>query len=263
MNKTFNPFDILLSITKRWWLSVISMIVGGLCALLFTHFISPLYEASASFSVTIDYTRTGALSDVQEDQAMRGIGYVIDSDEVIERVIEQVKLQLSTFSRNQFEKDSYLERGEFQWTLRYRSSDPEFAEKVAHAWVEVSNSIIQDGLLNARIINSETDVLWGLEDCLERSTGKFSDAGLCGYASIQELMSGIEQVSKSIHERKAQSKGLFSFLAVQIVQRPRYPDFPVRHQTNLLIMMGVVVGLVLSVITQVIYYFFRGLDIEE
>ena len=259
----FKPFDILLSITKRWWLSVLSMIVGGLCALLFTHFISPVYEASASFSVTIDYTRTGALSDVQEDQAMRGIGYVINSDEVVERVIEQVKLQLSTFSRNQFEKDSFLERGEFQWTLRYRSSAPAFAEKVAHAWVDVSDSIIQDGLLNAQIIFSETDVLWGLENCLERSTGNFSDVDLCGYGSIQELVSEIEELSKSIHERKAQSKGLFSFLAVQIVQRPRYPDFPVRHQTNLLITMGIVAGLVLSVITQVIYYFFRGLDIEE
>jgi len=262
MNKTIKPIDILQSITKRWWITALSMVIGGFCALLLTRFIPPAYEALASFSVTIDYTRTGALSDVQEDQAMRGIGYVITSDEVIESVIDEVKLHQSDYSRIKFEKDSTLDREEFRWTLRYRSSDPALAEKVAIIWADTSNSVIQEGLIHAQIVDSLTEVLWGLEDCLERSTGQFGTANLCGLGSSQNLVNEIVKLSQSIHEEKTQTRGLFAPLAVQMIQQPRYPDFPVRHQKNLLTAAGIVAGLILSILTQTIYYY-RGSDFEE
>lgn len=262
MNKTFKPLDLLLSITERWWLTVFCMVAGGFFALLLTRFIPPVYEASASFSVTIDYTRTGALSDIQEDQAMRGIGRVITSNEVVESVIDEVNLQLSEYSRIQFEKDSTLDREEFQWTLRYRSSDPALADKVARIWADTSNSIIQDGLIHAQVVDSETEVLWGLEDCLKRSTGQFGTADLCGFDSSQDLVNEITQFSQLIHEGKTQTRGLFSHLAVQMVQQPQYPDSPVRHQKNLLTAIGAMAGLVLSILTKGIFYF-RGSGFEE
>jgi hypothetical protein len=197
--------------------------------------------------VTIDYTRTGALSDVQEDQAMRGIGYVITSDEVIESVIDEVRLQQSDYSRIQFDKDSTLDREEFRWTLRYRSSDPALAEKVAIIWADTSNSVIQEGLIHAQIVDSVTEVLWGLEACLERSTGQFGE---------------IAQLSQLIHEEKTQTRGLFTPLAVHMVQQPQYPDSPVRHQKNLLTAAGIVAGLILSILTQGIFYY-RGSNFEE
>jgi len=262
MENKFKPLDILQSITRRWWVTVLCMVIGGLCALLLTRFILPVYETSASFSVTIDYTRTGALSDVQEDQAMRGIGYVITSDEVIESVIEEVKVQQRDYSRIQFEKDSTLDREEFRWALRYRSPDPALAEKVAIIWADTSNSIIQEGLIHAQIVDSVTDVLWGLEDCLKRSTGQFGTANLCGFYGSQDLVDEIVQLSRLIHEEKTQTRGLFAPLAVQMVQQPRYPDSPVRHQKNLLTAGGIVAGLILSILTQGIFYF-RGSSFEE
>ena len=256
------PLDILQSITKRWWVTAICMVMGGFCALLLTRFIRPVYEASASFSVTIDYTRTGVLSDVQEDQAMRGIGYVITSDEVIESVIEEVKLQQSDYSRIQFEKESTLDREEFRWTLRYRSSDPVLAEKVAIIWADTSNSIIQEGLIHAQIVDSVTEVLWGLEDCLKRSTGQFGIADLCGFYGLQDLVNEIVQLSQLIHEEKTQTRGLFAPLTVHMVQQPRHPDSPVQHQKNLLTTAGILAGLILSILTQGMFYY-RGSKFEE
>jgi len=262
MNKTIKPLDILQLITKRWWITALSMVMGGFCALLLTRFIPPEYETSASFSVTIDYTRTGALSDVQEDQAMRGIGYVITSDEVIEDVVDEIKSHQSDYSRIKFEKDSTLDREEFRWTLRYRSSDPVLAEKVAIIWAETSNFIIREGLIHAQIVDSAIEVLWGLEDCLERSTGQFGTVDLCGLRDSQDLVNEIAQLSQLIHEEKTQARGLFAPLAVQMVRQPRYPDSPVRHQKNLSTASGIVAGLILSILTQGIFYY-RGSNFEE
>ncbi len=255
MSKIFKPLDVLESITKCWWITVLSMVMGGICALSLTQYIPPVYEASASFSVTIDHTRTGALLDVQVDQAMRGIGYVITSDEVIESVVDEVILHQSDYSRIQFEKESTLDREEFKWTLRYRSSDPVLAEKVAIIWVDTSNSIIQDGLIHAQVVDSETELLWGLEDCLERSTGQFGTAELCGFGGSQDVVNEIVQLSQLIHEEKTQTRGLFAPLTIQIVRQPRYPDSPVRHQKSLLTAAGIVAGLVLSILTQGILYY--------
>jgi len=254
MNKIIRPLDVLQSVTKRWWITALSMVMGGFCALLIARFIPPVYEASASFSVTIDYTRTGALSDIQEDQAMRGIGYVITSDEVVESTIDEVKLHQSDYSRVQFEKDGTLDREEFRWTLRYRSSNPALAEKVAIIWADKSNSVIQEGLIHAQIVDSVTEVLWGLEDCLERSTGQFGTADLCGLGSSQDIVNEIAQLSQLILEEKTQTRGLFAPLTVQMVQQPRYPDSPVRHQKNLLTAAGNMAGLIMSILTQEIFY---------
>ncbi|MDO9546455.1 MAG: hypothetical protein Q7J07_06870 [Pelolinea sp.] len=252
MTETFRPLDLLQSITKKWWITAISMVIGGIGALILTEFIPPLYESSASFSVTIDYTKTGALSDVQEDQAMRGIGYVITSDDAIENVVNEVMTISAFYSRDQFEKESFLDREEFLWTLRYRSSDPIFARDVVQAWVERSNTLIQDGLIHAQIVDSETKILWGLENCLELATGQESIDTLCGFASIKELVDEIANISSLIHEEKMAARGLFSPLAVQIVNQPQVPVVPVRHQRNLFVFAGIMSGLLISNLLQVI-----------
>lgn len=262
MTVSFKPLDIFQSISKKWWITTISMISGGVIALILSVLIPPLYESSASFSVTIDYTKTGALSDVQEDQAMRGIGYLITSDDVIEMLINEIKTQTPSYSREQFEEDSSLDREEFQWTLRYRSSDPIFARNVVHTWMENSNLLLQDGLEHAQIVDSETKILWGLEECLQRVTGQVSDVTLCGFYSTNELVNEIANISSSIHEEKKIARGLFSPLSVQIVKEPQIPILPIRHQLNLFVFVGIVSGLLISILIQVIIYQ-RSLDLEK
>lgn len=262
MTVSFKPLDLLQSISKKWWITALSMVLGGFCVLVLSGFIPPIYESSASFSVTIDYTKTGALSDVQEDQAMRGIGYVITSDDVIEQVVSDVQTQKGAYSSDQFEKESTLDREEFLWALRYRSADPKFAYDVVLAWMERSNALIQDGLIHAQIVDSEIKILWGLEECLERATGQVSIETLCGFTSTKELVNEIAKISSLIHEEKMAAQGLFSPLAVQIVKHPQVPVVPVRHQSNLFIFFGIVSGLLISILIQGIIYM-RSSDLAK
>jgi hypothetical protein len=262
MTVSFRPLDLLQSISKKWWIIAIGMISGGICALTLSGFLPPIYESSASFSVTIDYTKTGFLSDVQEDQAMRGIGYVITSDDLIKQVVSDVQTQKGSYSRDQFEKESSLDREEFLWTLRYRSADPKFANDVVFAWMERSKDLLQDGLMHAQIVDSETKILWGLEECLERATGQVSVETLCGFASTNELVNEIANISSSIQKEKMVALGLFSPLAVQVVKQPQVPFYPVRHQRNLFAFAGIVSGLLISILIQGII-FMRRFDLEK
>ena len=60
--------------------------------LLVSNAIPVTYQSISPITVTIDYARTGTLSDVQEDQVMRGIGSVIESSDVITALKEEIKL---------------------------------------------------------------------------------------------------------------------------------------------------------------------------
>ena len=262
MADTFKPLDVLRFIARKWWIPVLSMIIFGICALILANFLPPLYESSATFSLTIDYTETGSLSDIQEDQAMRGIGNLIASDEVIENVISEANVRSLPLSREQFKKESNLDREEFQWTIRYRSSDQLYAKDVIQIWKEISNKLIQDSLFHAQIVDSEREFLWKLEECLQLVTRQVTIDTLCGYSSTEDLIDEISIISRSINDEKIAARGLFSPLAVHIVKNPQIPLTPVRYQRNVLVFSGIVIGFLISVLFLGIVNF-RRLRIEK
>ncbi len=106
--KSFNFLDLLKAIAARGFWLVIAMIAGGLLGWGVTTFKHPLYEADAVFTVTIDYTRTGYLSDIQEDQAMRGIGSLIGSDYILQKTIDESNSIHANFSFSEIKKQSQL-----------------------------------------------------------------------------------------------------------------------------------------------------------
>ena len=133
--------------SERWMVTSALMITGGLLGLLVSQARAPIFESSAVFSVTIDYTQTGALTDIQEDQAMRGVGSVILSDRVIDNTLSAInKESASGLSRTDFLENSFLDREEFRWTLRYRDPDPKVAEMAVNEWSKSADAVIQEGL---------------------------------------------------------------------------------------------------------------------
>jgi hypothetical protein len=257
MADTFRPLDMIEFIVKKWWLIVISMIIFGICALIVSNFIPPLYESSAVFSVTIDYTETGALSDIQEDQAMKGLGNLIGSDEVIEKMIADLHAQSLSISREQFDKSSTLDREEFQWALRYRSVDPKLSKDIVQTWMEMADLLIKESLIHAQVVDTEREYLWSLEECLQYATGQSSTEEICGFSSTKELVDQISFASELINEEKVAARGLFSPLSVQVVKNPLVSLSPVRHQRNLLVFGGILIGLFISILFQGFVYFRR------
>jgi len=246
--------DLLKAINSRWYLLVIGMIAGGLLGFGATFFKTPVYEANAVFTVTIDYTQTGALSDVEEDQAMRAVGDVIFSDEVVTAALDVLKDEGLDLTKDKFYDDAVFEREEFRWAIRYRDEDPKVAYQVVQAWAEVSDQILQDSLVHARLAASYLDVLNSLEACLERNTQTNSSIGICSIDHLDEILEEIANTSSMITTEKNQSRGLFSALAIVLSDHADIPSQAVRYQTNVLVISGVSIGLLLAIILLTIKY---------
>jgi len=114
MNSTdgFVLMDSLKKLVMGWKRVVICMVIGGLCGMGGSKLLIPIYETRAVIAVTIDYTRTGALSDIQEDQAMRGLGSVIDSTQVREQVLMNAQAAGISIDETNLSVNFTLEREE-------------------------------------------------------------------------------------------------------------------------------------------------------
>ena len=256
--ETISLAELLEYISARWYILAALMAVGGLFGLLLASIKVPIYESSATFSVTIDYTQTGALTDIQEDQAMRGVGSVIFSDVVIIKTIEEIIAKDETFSPPLFYSQAFLDRTEFRWTLRFRDQDPVMAQQVAGIWAKNAEQELTNGLIHASNIDSYTMMLDGLINCLQRAPVEISPKGICGFQDINELLDNIQHLSQNIQKEKKASLGLFNHLSVTLVEKAKIPANAVQFGRNILVMSGALIGLFIGVGVFAIRLFIRG-----
>lgn len=240
--------DLLKTVTTRWYWLVTAMIIGGLLGWGVSTLKKPIYEANAVFTVTIDYTQTGALTDVEEDQAMRGVGDIIFSDEVVSATLAALQQKGLELSRDEFFDDAVFDREEFRWAIRYRDESPEIALQVITAWQEQADRILKSSLEHARLAASYQRVLNGLELCLQRSTRTSEALVDCSVENLDEITTAISNTSSLVESELAQSRGLFSALSVVLSDQGDLPVKPVRYQTNIQVLSGMVIGLLSAIL---------------
>jgi hypothetical protein len=228
------------------------MIIGGILGLMISQVRPPIFESSAIFSVTIDYTQTGALSDIQEDQAMRGVGSVIFSDRVIDNTLSQINNENDTaLSRTEFLENSYLDREEFRWTLRYRDPDPKFAEIAVNAWSRNADAVIQEGLAHSLTSLALLEKLENLKKCLIDPSYTRTLIN-CGNKDQNSIINSINVISTRIQAEKTASQGLFHALSVSLINGGVPSEKAELGLRNLFVLSGALVGLFISFIVTIL-----------
>jgi hypothetical protein len=245
-SKSIDILELVKYISSSWIVLTALMIFGGLVGFLFSFIQAPVYESSASFGVTIDYTQTGALSDVQEDQAMRGVGSILLSDSLIEEAVSRINRDsFFTLSEDEFRGNTFVDRGDFRWTIRTRDVDPQRAFQIASIWAAAAQDAFEATLTHAQTADSYLGILSDLQSCFQKAAPQLP-GGYCGFNSADELLREITNVSKKIQAEKTASQGLLNALSVVLVNDAEQPMNPVRYQTNLLAAAGAMIGLLIG-----------------
>ncbi len=248
MNNFFIPVDFFRRNYHQWWLFAVLMIAGGVFGLVFSNFQSPIYESKAVFSITIDYSRTGAVSDIQEDQAMRGIANVIESDAVLQKTLDATQEIGLDFSIQDFKQKSFLEREGFSWTLRIRDSNPKTAADLVNLWAENAYLVLKDATYHALRADSLIKYLDSLEYCLERTTAANESYVPCKFPNLMAILSEIQSTGEIAYKEKEASLGMMAALDVKLVEKGKAAISPVIFRRSSLVFAGMVIGLVFAVI---------------
>lgn len=248
MKEFFTPKDFFDQVFCQWYYLPIAMLLGGLVGLILNGFIPPLYEAQAKFVVTIDYTRTGYLSDIQEDQAMRGIGSLIGSDLILQKTSKDAGLIYSKVSFSEIKRISRLERGEFEWFIRIRDKDAQKAAYLVNIWADKAIEVIGEALSHSFNAERLLQTLDSLEMCLQRVTIGLSSNAPCTLENVDLLLLEIQKVGEKAYLEKEASRGLMPALRVDLVEKSRVPAQPVVFARNAFILAGAMLGLIFMLV---------------
>ena len=247
MKNSFIPFDLLKRITSKWWLLALMMNFGGLLGLFFHGFTPPIFEAKARFIVTIDYTRTGYLSDIQEDQAMRGIGSLIASDFILQKAVDTAYSSGLEISFDEFKQKSTLERGEFDWFIRFRDKDPQKAAYLVNFWADQADQELKKASSHALRAEELLNYLDSIETCLQRTTLGNDAKAPCAFPNLSKILEEIQKTGEIAYQEKEASRGLMPALSINLVEKSQFPKTPVIFNRNAFVLAGSFIGLILGV----------------
>lgn len=139
----FSVYDYFNHVLSLWWLVALAAIVGGICGIIIYQVRSPVYEATATYLVTIDLNRfplQGMPEDLiqyNEDLAVNTTQSVLLSDEVLDQVIIQAKSLGLSITRVDLLKNYTIERKQETWELRYRSQLQQNAQTIVNIWADI------------------------------------------------------------------------------------------------------------------------------
>lgn len=139
----FSAFLFINRTLKLWWLVFLAALVGGALGFVFFYLHPPVYEATATYFVTLDLDRfpmqglKPELIQYNEDMAVNTTEGALISDKVIKEVLSQVQSAGISLSYADLIQNYTIERKHDLWELRYRSHTPPEAQMVVNTWAQI------------------------------------------------------------------------------------------------------------------------------
>jgi uncharacterized protein involved in exopolysaccharide biosynthesis len=144
----FSPYQYFNRVIGLWWLIVLVTILGGVLGFIFYHLHPPIYEATATFFVTLDLNRfplQGVREDLiqyNEDLAVNTTQDALLSTQVRDELIAQMKTLGIPLTANDILQNGTVERKHEIWELRYRSQDPLDAQLIVNSWAKIGYQVM-------------------------------------------------------------------------------------------------------------------------
>ena len=245
MNGDFSPREGFENALRNWWLVVLLVIWGGVAGWLIHRAQPAVYQADASFQITIDFKKISGLSQFDEDHAYNQVGAIIGSTAVMNAVAAQAAAQGIQLTPQEFQYSTSLSRKEYTWVLQVQRTSPREAQVLANLWADAANKTLQDAYQHAVTADQQGLYLASLESCLAASGRTSPSSNQCGM-SPTELQNQILAASSRYAQEQAAGLGLFPDLNVVLTSRAQLPTAPAEFDTNVMVLAGALIGFVIS-----------------
>ncbi len=246
MDKTLKPLDLIKKIVFNWKVLFLFMLVGAGAGELAHYLYPPIFESHASLSVNIDYTRTGLLTDIEEDQVLGMIGDLITSPELITVVLQTINSEEGIdLDEAGLRGTASLERDHEKFVIRIHHTDPRISAYIANTWINLVNERLLDAHGHAVIAANYQKYLDSLESCLENSVVIDPATPFCSIQGVTQLQNELDVLGKAILYEKKLGKGISPAIGFQISAYAQPASRPVRHARGTLILAGSTLGFII------------------
>jgi hypothetical protein len=247
MIKPLSPAEIVDRSLRYWWVVFVLMMAGSLVGYFIHGLQPPEYESDSTMTVGIDYVQTGAMDDTQQDQALNTVGDVIQSPEVVDRVVEDSVLEGYPVSAEQFQQYGLAQREGYRWVMQVRSPNPKQSAELANLWAERSINVLQDALIHAKNSDAYNTQLSGLETCFQSMTVAAPVYTPCDLGSVEQVRAQMSTLAAQVISERQASDGILSSMSFNISQQAAPSTSPAIYNRNVLVFSGAFIGLILGI----------------
>jgi len=245
--REFSPLEVFEGALRNWWLIVLLTVWGGLVGWGIHRFQPPVYEARAVFSIGLNFSQTGRLTQFEEDQAWNTMESVFRSTHMMERVAERAQAEQISISPVEFQEMATAERKQYIFDLRVRHPDPRLAASLVNLWAEESNLQLDAAHGHALAAQSLQRFLNSLEDCLGSAPANPPGANLCSLTSLTELQSQMQQTGAALQAELIASREIIPALTYKLSEKAAVPTQPVAYGRSSLVLAGALIGFILGI----------------
>lgn len=245
MQTGIEPYKSFERFLHYWWWLFICILTGGLLGLIGHVLKEPVYQASTSLSISIDYTRTGFMTDIEEDQIFGVVGDVIGSDAVLQLVVEQATQTGQPLTLTELKDTSFQERKAYEWVMHVRDRDAEVSANLANWWAQAAYQGLNRALEEALLAANLQEQMDGLVSCLDQTVATQPDQAICQLTE-PELRAEIKQTGDQIQQARLISQGIDPALLFSPPQMVSTPVHPAVFQQGALVLVGALLGLIVG-----------------
>ena len=205
MSSDFSPLETLQAAARKWWLLAGLMLIGALAGLAFSLLQPPVYEAVVSFSLGIDFTRTGVMTQYEQDLALGMAGNQIRSTGLARQVAEDARAAGIDAAKELIDGSTIEQHF---WNLRVQHTDPQAAAFLANAWAERAMDWLEEAHRHAENLESLQAYSRSLESCLAQFAAAEPASRLCNPANLDELQQELALVRAAMETEQAASRNI-------------------------------------------------------
>jgi hypothetical protein len=138
----FSPHAYFLRVLHYWWVVLLATLLGGAFGYIFFHLHPPVYEATATFFVTLDlntFPHLGTRQDLiqyNEDMALNTTEGALLATQTLDQVVSLAKDTGDAFTVRDLLKNYTIERKHDIWELRFRNQDPAVSQAIVNIWAQ-------------------------------------------------------------------------------------------------------------------------------
>lgn len=248
MEYEFSLSTIIKRSIRDWWILAVTGILGAAIGWIIFTAKTPIYQAEGVISIGIDFTRTGQLSDIEEDQMIGIVGDILYSPDVIANVVEGAGEKQIYLDAGGFKQITKIERRQNQWNLIVRHTDPATAKEIAELWTQTSYSALVTSMAHSERASHLQRYLDALESCLQKVSSSNAATGLCGISTLKDLQKELENTGKLMVEEKTAAQGMLSGTTITLARLPEQPSVPILFRQGEMILVGCLGGLLAGIL---------------
>lgn len=244
-SNTFVPG--FLSMKKHQYLITVGMmllfaLIGGLIA----SFFSFQYEAEAVLITNLELVEDTNITEIMVDSQLELIRQLMFSPEITSEVLLAEEQAGNPITLDQLEKMSQVERRLNSTLVKVRHSEAQVASRIATNWVKTAYERLNEAYQHALMVSEAKWMLTSIEDCL--SDELVFETNFCKTLSAYEVKMLTQEAETVILEESPLSLGLTRDIQISQFQPASLPSQPVGGNRSNWVLIGALVGLLLSFI---------------